>query len=589
MTCFRGRFGEETATDEFGASLLLAALEADMNWAVGHIEYVEFTHAGQAYRLGRYPVHFHMLGDVTGSYVRGCGIHHTFNRAVTIHGVSNLLVERNVAYNIMGHAFFFEDGIETKNIVQYNLAIFVRPSSAHLNSDITPAAFWVTNPDNYVCHNAAAGGSHFAFWYNMPVHPGGPSYTTAICPRNVPLLEFCNNTAHAQGWYGLWIFPTYYPMEGGGCSSTLVSTPASTPVSTPVSTPAEFYSLTAWQVERGAEAVEVGNVRFIDFLISDTDKAGVEFQTTQDAWGGPMLKDSTIIGWSAITEASKAAECTDAGIKLPKSKYLTVDNVKFINFDQDVCAAVQVCSHCKPDQGGFHARFKNIWFYNAPNKVRWQWQHEGWLEDLDGSLSGTYPNYSILPYNPNLPPAHCVFAQPEFGNSTTPGAVCDDTVTFHRFAFNQPKPDSLLYKDALFANQYGTSRINYHMKRLTHMEGWMVTLVDGDNYTFAFEDVDHVTNISYVGRLDDFSDGDFVVLGHNFTQVPDMVSITGDIRNSSKEVPSYEDNIHGDWHFDEEDMQLSYLGKSLLYLQLLTPLDHAYTKSYNSGACLAGV
>lgn len=99
------------------------------------------------------------------------------------------------------------------------------------------------------------------------------------------------------------------------------------------------------------------------------------------------------------------------------------------------------------------------------------------------------------------------------------------------------------------------------------LQGWMITLVDGDSYTFLFEDVDHVTNISYTGRLDDFQDGDFVLLGHNFTQVPDMVSITGDIRNSSKDVPTYEDNVHGDWHFDEEDMQLNYLGKNYIMVK----------------------
>ena len=458
MTCFLGRFGEETASDEFGATIMIAAKEMDQQWAVGHIEYTEFTHVGQAYRLGRYPIHFHLNGDVTGSYVRGCGIHHTFNRAVTIHGVRNLLVEHNVAYNIMGHAYFFEDGIETNNIVQYNLAIFVRPSSSHLNTDITPAAFWVTNPDNIVRHNAAAGGSHFGFWYNAPVHPEGPSYTTHVCPRNIPLLEFRNNTAHTQGWYGIWIFPIYYPKEGGSCSST-------------VSVPSEFYSLTAWETERGAEGVEVGRVRFIDFLIADADKAGVEFQTTNDAWGGPMLKDSTIIGWSALSESNKNEKCTIAGVKLPKSKYLTVDNVKFINFDQDRCAAVRACAHCKTDQGGFQSRFQNIQYYNSLNKARWQWQHECWLEDLDGSLTGTSADYSLLPYNPNLPPHHCEFGLPAFGTTGLPGAICDDTVTFHRFAFNNPTPESLLYKDTLFTNQYGTSRINYHKKRITHMEG----------------------------------------------------------------------------------------------------------------------
>ncbi len=88
----------------------------------------------------------------------------------------------------------------------------------------------------------------------------------------------------------------------------------------------------------------------------------------------------------------------------------------------------------------------------------------------------------------------------------------------------------------------------------------MITLVDGETYSFSFEDVEQVTNISYTGRVDDFQDGAYVILGHNFTQVPDMISITGDIRNSSKDVPNYDDNEHGDWHFNEEDMQLTYLG-----------------------------
>ena len=65
-------------------------------------DYIEITHAGQAGRLGRYPIHFHMEGDVHGSYVKGCAIHRSFNRAVTMHGVHSLVVERNVIYDILG-------------------------------------------------------------------------------------------------------------------------------------------------------------------------------------------------------------------------------------------------------------------------------------------------------------------------------------------------------------------------------------------------------------------------------------------------------------------------------------------------------
>jgi hypothetical protein len=46
----------------------------------------------------------------------------------------------------MGHTYFFEDGIEQNNTVQYNLAVYTRPSNYHLNTDQTPASFWITNP-----------------------------------------------------------------------------------------------------------------------------------------------------------------------------------------------------------------------------------------------------------------------------------------------------------------------------------------------------------------------------------------------------------------------------------------------------------
>lgn len=87
----------------------------------------------------------------------------------------------------MGGAFFLEDGIETNNTFQYNLAVFVIPSSSLRNDDITPAAFWVTNPNNVIIHNAAAGGSHFGYWYRLKDNPEGPSFTASICPKHVPL------------------------------------------------------------------------------------------------------------------------------------------------------------------------------------------------------------------------------------------------------------------------------------------------------------------------------------------------------------------------------------------------------------------
>jgi len=147
MTCYLGRYGDELGSDEFGATIMIslprnnAGTSSSNNkkeWVNVKMSNVELTHVGQAFRLGRYPIHFHLNGDLPNSYVKECAIHQSFNRAVNIHGTNYVTVERNVIYDIMGGAFFLEDGIEIGNTFSSNLAIFVRTSSSLLNEDITP-------------------------------------------------------------------------------------------------------------------------------------------------------------------------------------------------------------------------------------------------------------------------------------------------------------------------------------------------------------------------------------------------------------------------------------------------------------------
>ena len=161
QTCFQGRFGEEPDSDGFGVQIMIHAPVKSAGMVTAHFNHIEVRNAGQAFRIGRYPIHFHISGDVDGSYVKGCSIHHSNNRAVTMHGINNLVVERNVFYNAKGNAFFMEDGIEIGNVIQYNLGIFVTSSTSTLNVDVTPASYWVTNANNTVRHNVAAGNVDF--------------------------------------------------------------------------------------------------------------------------------------------------------------------------------------------------------------------------------------------------------------------------------------------------------------------------------------------------------------------------------------------------------------------------------------------
>ena len=71
---------------------------------------VETRLGGQGLKLGKYPIHFHMVGKVSSSCVKNCSIHHSFNRALAIHGTHHLRVQANVVFETRGHAVFIEDG-----------------------------------------------------------------------------------------------------------------------------------------------------------------------------------------------------------------------------------------------------------------------------------------------------------------------------------------------------------------------------------------------------------------------------------------------------------------------------------------------
>lgn len=106
-----------------------------------------------------------MAGDVPTSFARGNAVHDSHARVITIHGVHYLTVEDNVGYKVHGHNYFIEDGIETHNVLRNNLAISSLTVTNMLQTDISVASFWITNPTNDFYGNRAAGGDFYGIWY----------------------------------------------------------------------------------------------------------------------------------------------------------------------------------------------------------------------------------------------------------------------------------------------------------------------------------------------------------------------------------------------------------------------------------------
>ena len=146
---------EVSQKTKFGAHIMLSSPGDESS--IGRIENLQLNDVGQAFLLGKYPIHYHLIGRVTKSYVRNNAVERSYNRGTTLHGVHYLRVERNCYWDVMGHGLFVEDGAETKNYVAYNVVAGNIPSHSLLNTDATPGCFWITHPDNIFVGNRAAG------------------------------------------------------------------------------------------------------------------------------------------------------------------------------------------------------------------------------------------------------------------------------------------------------------------------------------------------------------------------------------------------------------------------------------------------
>lgn len=201
---------------------------ADANVARGHtmyhrnssgaIHYAEFRHLGKEGVLGKYSIHFHLVRDtMRGASVIGASIWDSGNRWITIHGTDYLVVRDCVGYQSVGHGFFLEDGTESFNVFDRNLAVQACAGKP-LPNQVLPfdhndgAGFWWSNSLNTFTRNVAAECDEYGFRFdavatpnfsltlNVP-QPDGTRKPTDI--RTLPFVRFEDNEIHCQRRHSL--------------------------------------------------------------------------------------------------------------------------------------------------------------------------------------------------------------------------------------------------------------------------------------------------------------------------------------------------------------------------------------------------
>jgi cell migration-inducing and hyaluronan-binding protein len=462
-------FGEITfGVDERGEVGLLtrniriqASEDSEGTWFGGHImamagsemyvDSVELTRMGQHLTLARYPIHWHLLGEGAGQYVRNAAIHDTFSRCVTVHGTNNLRVENNVTFNTVGHCFFLEDGIETGNQFVRNLGIQTKchptlpcdptnlflahqstegQKSEHIliPSDNTVSTFWITNPDNTYRDNVAAGSDQVGFWMAFPQHPTGAFEGTEISkstwPGRTRLREFSGNVAHSN-FDGLMLD------RGPGPDGTFgIAGPNLTSYADPADTKSElvmavFDNFTGYKNRNGAvwgrgEYHLYKNLKLADNAIGFTHASGIPgiapftsrvvdslFVGESDNIGNPRTPEEVAYGRSL---PSASADFPIRGYEYYDFHH-EVENVTFVNFVPNQLRDAGALSYLLYTSFGMSPEnsVKGLTFVDAqpvsfpPMERRWASDYgrsaaykSAAFRDLDGSISGIPGAYIVI-------------------------------------------------------------------------------------------------------------------------------------------------------------------------------------------------
>jgi hypothetical protein len=427
--------GESTSSaGGFGAQVMV------MNSGIARFDGVQLQRVGQQGILRRYPIHFHMLGDAgANSYLRNSSIHHSSNRCVTVHGTNQMTVAGNVCFDHAGHGFFLEDGAEHDNVIEGNLGMGTRePSAANrlLASDTSPATFWITNPDNVVRNNVAAGSDGHGFWIALPTHPTGlfstmyPTETQALWPRRTALTEFSGNTAHSNAEDGLHF--DRGPRPDGTVETAhhhARENPASTSSPTVVTTMSDYKAYK----NRGHGAwLRGSHHRLVNATLSDNAR-GATFASDES-----FLQNSLVVGETANRGTPAQWEINEGGVgrdgrSLPKpwdpafpirgfefyDGRVGAQNTTFVNFQPYTTASGQTrqqsaLGYQLDNDFSLHPRnfAAGLTFVNSkrvylkPPQVGHDGDISAVFLDTDGSVTGTAGKY-VMTSNPFLYGSNC--------------------------------------------------------------------------------------------------------------------------------------------------------------------------------------
>ena len=177
------------------------------------IQGVELEKFGKA-RIGSYPIHFHMDGNVGNrELIDSNSIHHSYNKCVTLNQTNGVTISNNVCARAVGDLYYLETGSEADDSFLHNLGIGAMSNAFSIDpsNSAANAAFWT---GDYLARGIGQSpgngydGFNVAFTDSAPV-TGAANTSSGFWITNVGGNTFIGNSVagcQALG-RGFWILP----------------------------------------------------------------------------------------------------------------------------------------------------------------------------------------------------------------------------------------------------------------------------------------------------------------------------------------------------------------------------------------------
>ncbi|XP_075779458.1 fibrocystin isoform X4 [Pelodiscus sinensis] len=529
--CLYKRSERMVGSRDMGAVVIAQAFQGEDSHV--RLEGVQFQHMGQAFKQHQSALTIAGDARMTDSYIHGCSVWDSLGRGLSLLRTSELRVDNNVFYNILGHGILLGGWLEQGNRVRHNMVIGLSGTDGLSNIEtLSPAGIYIRAPANEIEGNTVCAAGYGYFFH---LHPEGPSQTA--------LLSFSENTAHSCTRYGLLVYPEYQPKRVHGLGPVLLQ------------------GFRAWRNQGGAQIFSSSNLELRNFHVYACKDFGIDIV---ESLGNSSVVNSFLLGHLGQKDGS----CMSAGLKTPKRHELLVSNTTFMNFDISTCTAISTCSGCHQGQGGFTVRAEQLAFLNSPNQVSFPFPHSAILKDLDGSITGQEGSHLLASMDTLA--ASCVASANV--SHTARGSVCGRDVIFHRMSIGLKEAPDFPYNLTVTDSKNKTTTVHYVSDTLSNLHGWMALLLDQETYTLTFGNNLVSKQLQYSATFSNFIAGNYLLVEHANLPSYVEVMVSCGIRPGQplQSLPSHHDNKGCDWFFNSKLGKLTYLvtGEDLIQVTL---------------------